>query len=104
MKFTILADLVALAVAAPPSNDEQLIVTNKFYPDSYAIYTGRHDIVDIVVPFNQINCSEDSDEVTDETKLAIFFVEADVKDDGTYDYKGLYTYKNGVTKKVLENG
>ncbi|XP_063390182.1 uncharacterized protein LOC134675815 [Cydia fagiglandana] len=104
MKVTILAALVALAVAAPPSNDEQLIVTKKFYPDSFAVYTGHHDIVDIVVPLNEINYSNDSKEDTDETKLTIFFVEADVKDDGSYDYKGLYTYKNGVTKKVLENG
>ncbi|XP_063370354.1 uncharacterized protein LOC134658632 [Cydia amplana] len=104
MKFAILAALVALAVAAPPTEDELLIVTKKFYPDSFAVYTGHHDIVDIVIPFNEINYSEDSDEQTDETKLTIFFVEADVKDDGTYDYKGLYSYKNGVTKKVLENG
>ncbi|XP_063370417.1 uncharacterized protein LOC134658693 [Cydia amplana] len=104
MKFVILAALVALTVAAPPSNDEQLIITKKFYPDSFAVYTGHHDIVDIVVPLNQINYSDDSNEDTDETKLTMFFVEADIKDDGTYDYKGLYTYKNGVAKKVLENG
>ncbi|XP_063370425.1 uncharacterized protein LOC134658701 [Cydia amplana] len=103
MKFAILAALVALTVAAPPSNDEQLIITKKFYPDSFAVYTGHYDIVDIVVPLNQINYSDDSNEITDET-ITIFFVEADVKDDGTYDYKGLYTYKNGVAKKVLENG
>ncbi|XP_061706363.1 uncharacterized protein LOC133517180 isoform X2 [Cydia pomonella] len=104
MKFGILAAVVALAIAAPPRADEQLIVTKKFYPDSFAIYTGQHDIIDIVVPLNQINYSEDSKEDTDETKLTVFFVEADVKDDGTYDYKGLYVYKNGVAKKVLENG
>ncbi|XP_063630661.1 uncharacterized protein LOC134801966 [Cydia splendana] len=111
MKFAILAALVVLAVAAPPTmpptEDEELIVTKKFFPDSHAIYTGHHDIIDIVVPFNEINFSEDSnvsDEQIDETKLNIFFVEADVKDDGSYDYKGLYTYKKGVTKKVLENG
>ncbi|XP_061725190.1 uncharacterized protein LOC133531101 [Cydia pomonella] len=104
MKFVILAALVALTVAAPPSNDEQLIITKKFYPDSFAVYTGQHDIVDIVVPLNQINYSEDSNEDTDETKLTVFFVEADVKDDGTYAYQGLYSYRNGVTKKVLQNG
>ncbi|XP_048000129.1 uncharacterized protein LOC125237183 isoform X1 [Leguminivora glycinivorella] len=104
MKFIILAALVALAVAAPPSNDEQLIVTKKFYPDSFAIYSAKHDIVDIVVPLNQINYSEDSKEDTDETTLTVFFVEADIKNDGTYDYKGVSAYKNGVTKKVLENG
>ncbi|XP_063630386.1 uncharacterized protein LOC134801718 [Cydia splendana] len=112
MKFAILAALVTLAVAAPPTTpptappteNEELIVTKKFYPDSFAIYTGHHDIVDIVLPFNKINDPEDSDEETDETDITIFFVEADVKDDGTYDYKGLYTYKNGVTKKVLQNG
>ncbi|XP_063630428.1 uncharacterized protein LOC134801763 [Cydia splendana] len=104
MKFAILAALVALAAAAPPSNDKQLIITKKFYPDSFAVYTGHHDIVDIVVPLNEINYSVESNEDTDVTKLTMFFVEADVKDDGTYDYKGLYTYKNGVAKKLLENG
>ncbi|XP_047989067.1 uncharacterized protein LOC125228516 [Leguminivora glycinivorella] len=103
MKFAILTALVALAAAAPPSTNEQIIVTKKFYPDSYAVYTGHHDIVDILVPLNQINYSDDINEDT-ATKLTVFFVEADIKDDGTYDYKGLYVFKNGIAKKVLENG
>ncbi|VVC96219.1 uncharacterized protein LOC126972831 isoform X2 [Leptidea sinapis] len=108
--FTALL-LVALAVGAPVSeeDDEKVTVTKNFFPDFLIKYTSKHDIVKIIVPINSLNFDENSSESESNSKetdseVTIFFVEADVDENGKRDYKGLYVLKEGKSKMILANG
>lgn len=102
--------LVGACVAAPASekdDDEPLIISRDFYIKDFIKYSAEHDIVKVVIPLNSINFdeSESSEEnSSEEADVLLFFVEADIDENGDRVYKGLYSLKDGKAKKVLENG
>ncbi|XP_030035858.1 uncharacterized protein LOC115451633 [Manduca sexta] len=107
MKLAILfgVALLALAAAAPTKDDDDtVIVTSEFFPDALAVYTSQHDIVSLTVPLNSANFEDDESLNDDKLVVLAIFVEADINDKGEYDYKGLYTLKNGTATKILETG
>ncbi|XP_069363439.1 uncharacterized protein [Maniola hyperantus] len=104
--FTALL-LVGLLVAAPTSNDEEDKIglrTQKFYHEKFVIYKAEHDIVNLVL----LNLNENL--ISPETKdrdclnLTLFFVEADVHQDGSRVDQGLYVLKEGKATKILDYG
>ncbi|CAH2061771.1 unnamed protein product, partial [Iphiclides podalirius] len=98
--------LVGLASAAPvfEKDSSKILVTKDFFPESLAIYSSEHDIVNMYVPINGLNFKKDDDESEEERKVLLFFVEADQDEYGNRDYRGLYVFKDGVPKKLLEGG
>ncbi|KAM3968654.1 uncharacterized protein ACR2FA_012516 isoform 1-T2 [Aphomia sociella] len=103
--------LIALASAAPTTDTSQesdkTIITKDFFLDDLVKYTSQHDIIQIVVPLNALNFEDDDDDFStesDEESSVIFFVEADIDNEGKKDYKGLYVLKKGKATKLLENG
>ncbi|CAK1549125.1 unnamed protein product [Leptosia nina] len=102
--FTVLL-LAGLAFAAPASkdDDEKITITKEYFPDEFAIYESKHEIVNIVIPLNSLNFDED-DSSEDEMNITIFFVEADIDTNGNRIYQGLYAFRNGTAKMILENG
>ncbi|XP_072933705.1 uncharacterized protein [Epargyreus clarus] len=97
--------LVGIAFAAPPksADDETVVVTKDFYPDSFVKYKSQHDIVNIVVPLNSLNFDENESGSSEETDITLFFVEAD-KNGDELTYQGLYVFKNDKATKLLDNG
>lgn len=63
------------------------------------LYSGKYDIIKIVVPINRVNFNH---EYEIGKKLTYFFVEADISKGK--DYKGLYVSKNGKVTKLLDDG
>lgn len=99
--------LAAGATAGPTSNDDNLVITRDFFPDSIIKYTSQHDIVNLHVPLNKINFGDDDDDSSDEGEndnVTVFFTEADVDSNGDKQYKGLHVYHTGKATKVLDNG
>ena len=102
--------LVGACIAAPASDkddDGPLIISKEFYIKDLIKYSSEHDIVKVMVPLNSINFddSESSESnSSEEGDVLIFFVEADADENGDRVYKGLYSFKNGKAKKILENG
>uniref|UniRef100_A0A2A4J2F8 Uncharacterized protein n=1 Tax=Heliothis virescens TaxID=7102 RepID=A0A2A4J2F8_HELVI len=94
--------LAGLAYSAPASNndDETLVITPEFFPESLAVYTAEHEIVKLVVPLNALNFDDDADEEEDESSTdsdaLVFFVQA--------DDQGLFVLKKGHATKLLDNG
>ncbi|CAH2061775.1 unnamed protein product, partial [Iphiclides podalirius] len=88
------------------SENDHVTITKDFYPSSLAVYSGEHEIVDILVPLNSMNFDDDSedDDTSDDDELIIFFVEADVDAAGGRVDKGLYMLRGGKAQKLLENG
>ncbi|CAG4960806.1 unnamed protein product [Parnassius apollo] len=86
--------------------NEQITVTKDFFPDSFIVYRGKHEIVNIIVPLNSLNFNDDAkdNETSDNSNITLFFVEADVDAAGNKVYKGLYVLKDGKAKKILGNG
>ncbi|XP_072933703.1 uncharacterized protein [Epargyreus clarus] len=93
--------LVGITFAAPPksADDETVVVTKDYFPDSFVKYKSQHDIVKIILPLNlnTINLEEISEDIT------FFFVEADINGDDL-TYHGLYLFKDNKATKLLENG
>ncbi|XP_013178474.1 PREDICTED: uncharacterized protein LOC106125720 [Papilio xuthus] len=98
MKFGVLALILAVAFAVPVSKDK-LIITSETYPEEYIVYSGEYDIVKLVVPLNNLNYGDNAD-----SKYLFFFVEADRDETGKWIDKGLYVFKDGNAKKLLDNG
>lgn len=102
--------LVGLTSGTPTSKEdyEKLTINREYYPQQFVKYEGRHNIVSIVVPLNSINFDEDdlteSDSDENESKAVLFFVEADIDENGKRTYHGLYSLKDGKVKMLLENG
>ncbi|CAH0718394.1 unnamed protein product, partial [Brenthis ino] len=102
--------LAGLYHAAPSfnPNDDRLIVTKDFYIKDFIKYKGKHDIVKLLLPLNSLNFEEDdsssSSSSSEETDFYVFFVEADVNNNGDLNYKGLYSLYQGKAKKLLDNG
>ncbi|CAG9133824.1 unnamed protein product [Plutella xylostella] len=105
MKTLILltALFIGLTSSAPTTKDAPFIVTSKFFDKSLVIYKGEYDIVDIVVPLNDINF-EDGTEDDEDGGINLFFTEADIKEDGKKDFKGIYYLNKGNATKILDNG
>ncbi|XP_045507742.1 uncharacterized protein LOC123703699 [Colias croceus] len=109
--FTALL-LLGLANAAPPARGPYHVtpIKKEYFSDKYVKYTGQHDIINIVVPLNAINYNalnfkvEDSNASDENRHLTVFFTEVDVDASGKRTYQGLYVLKDGVAKKILENG
>ncbi|XP_068624411.1 uncharacterized protein [Battus philenor] len=85
---------------------DRLTITKHFYPDSFVVYKGKHDIVNILVPLNSLNFDEDSedDDTSDDDNTTVFFVEADKDAKGKRIDRGLYVLKGGKATKILDNG
>ncbi|CAH2268836.1 jg26391 [Pararge aegeria aegeria] len=107
--FTAFA-LVGLLAAAPTSNeeDDKVVVTKEFYIEDFVKYKAEHDIVNLLAPINSLNFEEDdsssSESKEKDSDMIVFFVEADVQPDGSRVDQGLYVLKEGVAKKILNNG
>ncbi|XP_013133935.1 PREDICTED: uncharacterized protein LOC106099812 [Papilio polytes] len=99
MRLGTLALILAAANAVPVSKENKLLVTNDVYPEQYIVYTGEYDIVKITVPLNHLNYGRNA-----ENRYLFFFVEADRDATGKRIDKGLYVFKNGNAKKLLDNG
>lgn len=100
--------LVGLACSAPTSNDDEtLVVTTSFFPNSVAIYTAEHDIVKILAPLNALNFEDDEDDENDagtDSETLLFIVQADINEKGERVDQGLYMLKNGNATKLLDYG
>ncbi|CAG4960853.1 unnamed protein product [Parnassius apollo] len=92
--------LMGLASAAPVS-DEKFVVTRDLFPESFVVYSGEHEIVNIIVPLNGLNYAE---KPNNNRKITLFFVEADEDESGKRIDQGLYVIKNGIPKKILDYG
>ncbi|KPJ16153.1 hypothetical protein RR48_01750 [Papilio machaon] len=90
-----------LTTKTDPNSEEidKLIITNDIYPEEYSIYTSKYEIVNIIVPLNQLNYGDNPG-----SKYIFFFVEADQDEFGTIREKGLYIFKDGSPIKLLDNG
>ncbi|CAG4960810.1 unnamed protein product [Parnassius apollo] len=88
------------------SENDQITVTKDFFPDSFIVYRGNHEIVNIIVPLNSLNFNDDAkdNETSDNSNITLFFVEADVDAAGNRIDKGLYVLKDGKAKEILANG
>ncbi|CAK1594856.1 unnamed protein product [Parnassius mnemosyne] len=117
--------LIGLAIAAPApdkskeseeskesveskesSENEKITITKDFFHDSFIVYRGKHEIVNIIVPLNSLNFDDDAedDDTSDDSNATLFFVEADEDAAGNRIDKGLYIFKDGKAKKLLDNG
>ncbi|XP_068624490.1 uncharacterized protein [Battus philenor] len=98
--LTVIAlTLLGYASTAPTSDGtKKYVITKDVYVDSFVIYTGEYEIVNIIVPLNGLNYGVNAD-----SKYLFFFVEADYESGSRID-KGLYVFKNDEPKKLLENG
>ncbi|CAG4980447.1 unnamed protein product [Colias eurytheme] len=99
--------LLGFVSTAPTSDEEHLTITTQYYAESLVVYTGKHDIVNILVPLNSLNFDEDDSSESDESsesEITVFFAEADIDENGKRVDQGLYVLKNGTAKKILENG
>ncbi|GBP55094.1 hypothetical protein EVAR_46391_1 [Eumeta japonica] len=103
--FTV---VVCLVDCIPLSTDDEVIVTQEFFPDELAIYTAEHEIVSLVAPVNAINFDDDDDDQDEETEsdqnAILFFALADIGPNGEKIDKGLYILQNKVATKLLDNG
>nr|WGN96290.1 setae polypeptide [Ochrogaster lunifer] len=98
--------LVGLGSAAPTS-DEKIIVTKDFFIQEFVKYTAQHDIVNILVPVNNLNFEDvEKDDSDDDSSsnMCLFFIEADTLEGEKKEYKGLYVFKDEVATKLLDNG
>ncbi|XP_047037907.1 uncharacterized protein LOC124643097 [Helicoverpa zea] len=101
--------LAGLAYSAPTSNDDDdtLVVTADFFPESLAVYTAEHDIVKLLVPLNALNFEDDADEEEEsssDSDALVFFVQADKNENGGLVDQGLFVLKNGQATKLLDHG
>lgn len=96
---TLALSLLITAKTEPDSEADRLIITNEFYPEQYSIYTSKYEIVNIIVPLNQLNYGNNPG-----SKYVFFFVEADQDESGRVIEKGLYVFKDGNPIKLLDNG
>ncbi|KPJ16152.1 hypothetical protein RR48_01749 [Papilio machaon] len=100
MHFGVLALIfLAGASAVPISQENKLLITSEIYPEEYIVYSGEYDIVKLVVPLNNLNYGDNAD-----SKYLFFFIEADRDEEGKRIDKGLYVFKDGSAKKLLDNG
>ncbi|XP_046974432.1 uncharacterized protein LOC124540769 [Vanessa cardui] len=106
--------LVGLALGAPTSSedDEVIVVSKDFFSKDSVIYSGKHKIVNLIVPLNGLNHDNDTNDSSEyspnsneiELNILMFFVEADVDSYGNRVDRGLYVLRNGKATKILENG
>ncbi|XP_026484163.2 uncharacterized protein LOC113392101 [Vanessa tameamea] len=113
LSLTVLS-LVGLAFGAPTSSeeDEVLVITKDFFSKDSIIYSGKHEIVNLMVPLNGLNHENDNDHSSEynpnsneiDLNILLFFVEADVDSNGNRVDRGLYVMRNGKATKILEHG
>ncbi|XP_045781264.1 uncharacterized protein LOC123878195 [Maniola jurtina] len=103
LRFTAFA-LVGFLVAAPTSKDDKgkkdLVTRDR---EELFRYKAEHDIVKLVVPLNALLKTVPSQN-TYCLNLMLFFVEADVRPDGSRIDQGLYVLKGGKATKILDYG
>ncbi|KAI8423149.1 hypothetical protein MSG28_014218 [Choristoneura fumiferana] len=110
MLLTSIVCFFLASCSAAPSTKQNIVVTENFFSHGSVLYTGKHDIVRIFVPFNQFNFEDNSIEVTSSSSSeeiehphTLFFVEGDFKNEQVV-YQGLYIFKDGKATKILDNG
>lgn len=85
-----------------------LVVDEDFYPKELVKYEGNHEIVNLLLPLNSLNFNEsesfESNSIESDDDSIIFFVEADVTDDGKRIDQGLYILKGNKATKLLDHG
>lgn len=83
-------------------------IDEDFYPKELLKYEAKHEIVNLLFPINSINFNEsdssESNSIESEDEAVIFFVEADITDDGKRIDQGLYVLKGNKATKLLDHG
>ncbi|KAH9636363.1 hypothetical protein HF086_002597 [Spodoptera exigua] len=105
--FFTVSLLAGLAYSAPVSSeeDENVVITEEFFPNELAVHTFDYDPVKILTPLNALNFDDDEDDENSDSDATITFVVLGDKDEqGNKVYKGLYLLSNGEAKNILENG